>query len=601
MSGKMIPFRPKPGDTLPPGYSLRADGIWFKRSSKDEEDEWHRLCSRLQVRAFARDDLGRGWGKLVEVIDLDGNVHSTVIPARLMAGNGIEAVAELLDLGLRLEPGTWARTALLRLLTSWIPSGRVRTTDRLGWTDDSFSAFVLGADRVIGRQDVYPLPNALSAAGAIRPCGAPEAWRGGVAAPCIGSPLLLVAASTAFVGPLLEPLGFEGGGLHLRGASSVGKTTALRVAASVWGAPGFMHSWRATDNGLEGVAAACNSTLCILDEIGEAPSHAVSNVAYMLANGVGKRRASKTGAVLPQSRWRVAILSSGEMTLSDKIAEGGGRAKAGQSVRLIDIPAGSWRFGAFETIHDAPDPASFARRLTDAAAVNHGTAGPAFVEALIENLPESLAEVRATMERFKARANESHAFAAEGQVERGVARFALIAAAGELATRLGLTGWPPGAAESAAMEILDLWIATRGGVEPEEKRRAIARIRAFLSEHGSARFEDLKPNSASQRISNRAGWRDKEWFYISADCWKQIHGGSDPTQAARYVRTAGYLRVEEEGRMTVRLLTGRDGRPRAYAVSREILGDDNGLADLRSHHRRNTPGQVGQVGQVGQR
>ena len=39
----------------------------------------------------------------------------------------------------------------------------------------------------------------------------------------------------AFAGPLLPKLDIEAGGFHLVGCSSVGKTTLLDVAGSVWG------------------------------------------------------------------------------------------------------------------------------------------------------------------------------------------------------------------------------------------------------------------------------------------------------------------------------------------------------------------------------
>lgn len=92
-------------------------------------------------------------------------------------------------------------------------------------------------------------------------------------------------------GPLLEPCGLEGGGLHFFGPSSCGKTTALKVAGSVCGGGGkhgYIRQWRLTDNALEGTAAThCDNLLC-LDEIGQASSRVVSEVAYMLANGQGR-------------------------------------------------------------------------------------------------------------------------------------------------------------------------------------------------------------------------------------------------------------------------------------------------------------------------
>jgi uncharacterized protein (DUF927 family) len=48
----------------------------------------------------------------------------------------------------------------------------------------------------------------------------------------------VLAISAAFAGPLLNLIDAESGGFHLRGASSIGKTTALVLAGSVWGGGG---------------------------------------------------------------------------------------------------------------------------------------------------------------------------------------------------------------------------------------------------------------------------------------------------------------------------------------------------------------------------
>jgi putative DNA primase/helicase len=72
---------------------------------------------------------------------------------------------------------------------------------------------------------------------------------------CVGNSRLAFAVACAFAGPLLRPAGMESGGFHYRGDSSSGKTTALKVAASVYGGAGYLQRWRTTDNALEAIAA----------------------------------------------------------------------------------------------------------------------------------------------------------------------------------------------------------------------------------------------------------------------------------------------------------------------------------------------------------
>lgn len=105
----------------------------------------------------------------------------------------------------------------------------------------------------------------------------------------------------AFAGALAEIAGEDSGGFHLRGASSSGKSTVLRLAASVWGNPStYVRLWRGTVNGLEGLATLHNDGLLILDAIGQVDPDDAGEAAYLLANGQGKVRASGMG--LPVQR-----------------------------------------------------------------------------------------------------------------------------------------------------------------------------------------------------------------------------------------------------------------------------------------------------------
>ena len=562
----------------PKGFKLERDGVYRKVKKAEGQTTWIWLCSEIRVLALPRDRSGNGWGRLVEFTDLDGNVHRWAFPARLLGGFGRELLTGLLDRGLDVAPEPAAKDAIVALLSAWKPVSRAITTDRLGWSDESCSAFVLGDGRVIGQNNVvHQHEETASNATEMKSAGKLLDWRRHVAEPCIGNPLMIVGVSLAFAGPLLEPLGMDGGGLHLRGASSRGKSTIQRVAVSVWGSPRFLHSWRATDNGLEGVATACNSTLLGLDELGEVSGRDAGKAAYMLANGTGKSRARRSGHARAALRWRVNVLSSGEITLADKIAEVGDRAVAGQAVRLLDIEACERHHGAFDRLHGSSNGAEFADRMRDATAQHYGTAGPALVENLIKDMDHSRAQIRKAMTAFQEMAAKLFDLANEGQVQRGLKRFALIAAAGELATAAGLTGWPDGAADKAALEVFGLWLDGRGGSGPDEARDALERVRAFLVAHGESRFEPIDKSVNDRLVANRAGWRDEDTFFISTDVWKEIHRGADPKRAALHLYDSGFLKKPgEKGRYTVRLPGKVKGRPHAYAVSAEIMGCGDG-------------------------
>jgi len=96
----------------------------------------------------------------------------------------------------------------------------------------------------------------------------------------------------------------KGGGFHLVGDSSTGKTIAT-IAGASFGGTGekFLRTWLATGNGLEGIANERNDTILALDEIGEADAREVGAVVYALANGTGKTRATRSGSAKSPITW----------------------------------------------------------------------------------------------------------------------------------------------------------------------------------------------------------------------------------------------------------------------------------------------------------
>ena len=114
-----------------------------------------------------------------------------------------------------------------------------------------------------------------------------------------------------------------------------------------------------------------NDALLCLDELAQVSPKDAGEVAYMLANGTGRARASRDTTLRKTAKWRLLFLSSGEISLADKIAEDvrGRRTTAGQHVRVIDVPADTFVHGLFEDLHGFPDAGSFARHLLGIARV----------------------------------------------------------------------------------------------------------------------------------------------------------------------------------------------------------------------------------------
>ena len=318
------------------GGSKFMPGVWHFGTDKDGNPIQTWVCSPLHVRAVTFDGQDNNFGRLLRFKNTLGRWREWAMPMELLRGGGDDLRGELLAMGVEIDPTVRARNLLATYLQSRPPRRRMRCALQVGWCGDSF---VL-PDPVIGphASDVI-FQNGERGHDEHTTCGTLSGWQTEIAARAAGNKLLVLALSAAFVGPMLALTHSEGGGLHLVGDSSTGKTTVIEAACSVWGGPNYRRSWRATANGMEGAAALFNDSLLALDEISECDPREVGVIVYSLGNGRGKQRASRTGQARTISRWRCSILSSGERTIATTMQEGGHRVKAGQTVRLLDIPA----------------------------------------------------------------------------------------------------------------------------------------------------------------------------------------------------------------------------------------------------------------------
>ena len=472
-------------------------GVWyFGIKEKKEEAEltqtW--ICSPLYVEAVTFDAQDNNFGRLLRFRNSNGGWREWAMPMELLRASGDDLRGELLAMGVEIAPQ--AKALLLHYLQSpKQPKRRVRCALQTGWFDGSF---VL-PDRVIGKKaaevifqsgergrDEYTIGGTL------------EDWKAKIAALAVNNPMLTLGIAAGFAGAMAEKCHVESGGIHMTGDSSCGKTTIVEAACSVWGGRNFKRSWWATANGMEGVAALFNDSLLALDEISECDPREVGAIVYALGNGVGKQRASRSGRARSVTRWRCFVLSSGERTIPTTMTEGGYRAKAGQSVRLVDMPV-TRRYGAWDDLHGEASGAAFADAVKNAAQTHYGHAGRVFLERLTRDQRDFCA----LYERMKG----LPVFSVDGdsgQEKRVSARFALAALAGELATEYGLTDWPEGTATKAADTGFKAWRNMRGGGN-DERRQILNAVSAFIERHGDGRFSNADGNDHIS-IRDRAGW-----------------------------------------------------------------------------------------------
>jgi putative DNA primase/helicase len=569
-------------------FQVRDNGVWFcGRDSDGKAKQPMLLCSRLDVSAGTRDFEGNGFGFLLEFKDPLGHAKLWPMPARMLSGDGNEYRAALLSMGLRIQTGRGVKEKLTDYIQSRKPQSWARCTDRTGWhtAEGDAKVYVMPKQTIgsaEGERVIYQSDSAME--NTFRTNGTLGQWRNKVATLCVGNSRLAFSVSCAFAGVLLRWVGGESGGFHFRGDSSSGKTTALRVAASVFGGASYMQRWRATDNAIESIAAQHCDALLVLDELAQIDPKQAGEVAYMLGNGQSKARAARTALPKPRLSWTLLFLSAGEIGLAQHMADGGKRARAGQELRMCDIPADAGAsLGAFENLHDVESGAAFSDVATRAAARHYGSAGLAFIQHVIDT-QDGIAQ--RTKQAIDAIAGAWIPTGSSGQVHRVGRRFALVAAAGELATMAELTGWPEGEATQAAKSCFDAWLSARGGNGNAEEYAMLSQVRVFIQAHGAGRFtwwhragDDHAPNTLS-----RAGYRrmvtpegkpikanadhqreygekindtdaeqtSVEYFVFPEVFDKELCQGFDPVAVKRLLRDKGHLEPATDGRFNRR-------------------------------------------------
>jgi uncharacterized protein (DUF927 family) len=367
----------------------------------------------------------------------------------------------------------------------------------------------------------------------------------------------------------------EGGGFNIHGQSSQGKTTCAQCGASVWGKGeikgGFIRQWRATGNALEGIAALHTDTVLVLDELGTVDAKEAGPAIYALTGGTGKGRLSRDISLRKSTTWRVIVSSTGEVRLADKLIEGRQQARAGQQVRLVDIPADAKKgFGVFDSGGASNDARALSDQIKTATLTSYGTAGPEFVRRLIAD-GDQATEIQASVDDFRSKYAPK---GSDGQVLRVASKFGLVAVAGELACAYGIVPWKKGGSTNAARQLFQEWCEGRGGVEASEVQAAVSKVRLFIEQHGGARFESLEPQS--HPTQNRAGWlkgagQNLEWL-IPSEVWKaEVCLGHDPRLVARVLEEQGFLRRAPDGYQCVERIQGRPQR--VYVITAAILSE----------------------------
>ena len=560
-------------------FELYHDGLFFVRYNLDDPanityKSKSFVCSPIEVIAKTRDTNSGTWGRLLQWRDDDNIKHQWSMPLSLLQGDAKEYRKELASQGLNITTNSKQRSYLDPYIQNYPVHKRALCVDRLGWHEAQYILpdGAIGGD---GKQlIVYQSAHAINST--IAQQGTLEQWRDELCKKLAEQSRFVFSIACAFAGQLLALLDDDGGGFHLLGSSSMGKSLSLKLAASVWGKPdSYTKTWRSTDNALEGTASEHNDSFLPLDEISECDPKVVGKAVYMLANGQGKGRSTTTGHNRTTKTWRIIFLSNGEESLQNFMAQAGQKTNAGIEVRVAHIDADAGKgLKTFDSLVLADTGAAQADKIKELSQAYYGVAGIAWLEHITSDKAATTATARQFVSDFMSNYSDL-----APQAYRVAKRFAIVAAAGEMATLAGITGWQAGQATTAVMTCLDNWLDNYGRDGEHEQRQIIEHIKAFIEQHGSSRFQPCYRNTRldfEERTPNRVGYRNMETgdYYFSKETFDKVCAPFSKKKVLQVLEEADLLLLNQGDRKIYKapdtLFSGKQ-RPSVYAVTADIL------------------------------
>ncbi|WP_368927963.1 DUF927 domain-containing protein [Citrobacter freundii] len=546
-------------DDLKPRVESRSDGIHWITPKVDKDtgeiintEAW--LCSPLEIAGAGSDNARQRF--LILRWDVPGNRGQVTRALPWEDIGDREGWRTLKNGGVSVT----TKPSLRAILADWLQrtgSGKEwQISHTTGWHS---GAYIMPDGDVIGEPEIPLLFSGRSAAaGGYTVSGTPESWRDSVARLALGNPSMMLGVAAALSAPLIGLVGADGFGVHLFEQSSAGKTTTANIASSLYGEPDALRlTWYGTALGIANEAEAHNDSLLPLDEVGQGSSAKdVATSAYTLFNGAGKLQGAREGGNRELKRWRTVAISTGEMDIETFLSTGGLKVKAGQLVRLLNLP-----MEKSVSHHEYQNGKQHADALKEAYQTNHGAAGREWIKWLASHQQEAKQAVRAAQERWRGLIPADYG----EQVHRVGERFAILEAA--LVLGMSVTGWGEQESRDAIQHGFNAWVKEFGTGNREHKQ-IIEQAEAFLNAHGFSRFAPYPYDPAGLPIPNLAGYRQKGahdadpivFYTFPAAFEGEIAKGFNAKQFARVLAGAGVLKPPASGRGYQRKSPRIDGR-----------------------------------------
>jgi putative DNA primase/helicase len=270
-------------------------------------------------------------------------------------------------------------------------------------------------------------------------------------------------------------------------------------------------------------------------------------------------------------RYRTLLLSSGEISVTEHARAGGTRRLAGEEARLIDVPVPARPSGIFDRLPQRKPTLNsglLAEKLREAAAQTYGTAGRAYVEALVADCGTDDRALRKRLSRrclrflHKARVDMHDAYAV-----RFAKRFALAYAAGLLAIDYGIVPWRGSLVWRCVRRVYRKAIRMRASA-PDPLESAVSNILTRLPQLAADAVDIKDPTTARSASMLRLTRNGQRLLAVQSAALKKLVGAAVSEKAvASELEGLGVLMPRSNGRRTRQLsVAGVNGRRDYYCL-----------------------------------
>ena len=441
---------------------------------------------------------------------------------------------------------------------------------------DNQLAFAIGDRILVGNSDKYEPKDFLSVihpADGLMEQGSYDDYQEKVLDACVTKPQRF-AICAALAAPLAQLIGLEGGGYHYFGGSGIGKSTLLQCAASVMGLgaePGdgskdsLIIRWSSTSNSLEALSSERSGIGIAIDELGAFRAMKLSSVLYKFLSGKGQARLTSNLKLAEQHSASVSILSSGELSVEEKLRMGRESVNAGILARLPSmLITGDDMSLSGESMLDT---AERIEQFKDACSEHGGFLGPAFIQSLLDSY-ESREVLNMDIKQQWQNAVEQLSHYATNSIQRRVIRrFSLTLLAGWLASEMQLIPFSEDEVMESVLFMIELWL---NNVETSKTdvERAVDRFTDYLRKN----YHSFPSSNNTDFKGIVEGYNHNDLYLLFLpETFLKICEDVTPTQVADELKKLGALK-HDAGKQKYRvMIPSTDKRQYFYAIHHTFI------------------------------